>query len=63
MYNLSLSVEEHQALIDVLESSISEIHVQIMHTDRWDFKQCLKDRKQVLLSMLDSARKSESVTA
>lgn len=63
MYTLNMSEEEHQALMDILETSISEIHVQIMHTDRWDLKECLKNRKQVLLTMLDATRKMKPVIA
>lgn len=63
MYTLNMTEEEHQALMDVLETSISEIHAQIMRTDRWEFKECLKNRKQVLLSMLDAARKVKPAIA
>jgi hypothetical protein len=59
MYNLNLSIEERQALMDVLECSISELHTQIIHTDRYDFKMLLKDRKQVLLKMLDDTRDAQ----
>ena len=59
MYNLNLSIEERQALMDVLECSISELHTQIVHTDRYDFKMLLKDRKQVLLKMLDDTRDAQ----
>lgn len=63
MYNLNLSTEEHQALIDVLECSISELHLEIMHTDRWDLKDRLKARKQVLLAMLENARAMQVAAA
>lgn len=54
MYYLNLSTEEHQALIDVLRCSISELHSQIVHAERHEFKSALKDRKQVLLGLLDN---------
>ena len=59
MYSLNLSLEERQALMDVLECSISELHTQIIHTDRYDFKMLLKNRRQVLLRMLDSMRDTQ----
>jgi hypothetical protein len=62
MYALNLSMEEHQALLDVLESSISELHSQIVHTDRYDYKKVLKNRKQVLLGLLNDLQQDHAAT-
>jgi hypothetical protein len=62
MYALNLSVEEHEALLDVLESSISELHSQIVHTDRHEFKKLLKNRKQVLLGLLENLQQDQAAT-
>lgn len=60
MYSLNLSTEEYQALMDILECSISEIHSEIIHTDRRDLKELLKSRKQVLIRMLDNVRQMQT---
>lgn len=60
MYSLNLTVEEYQALMDILECSISEIHSEIIHTDRRELKEMLKNRKQVLIRMLDNARQTQA---
>lgn len=60
--NLSLTVEEQQALMDVLECSISELHTEIMHTDRRDLRQCLKDRKELLVNLLSTMHQTTGQT-
>lgn len=62
MYALNLSIEEHQALLEVLESSISELHSQIVHTDRYDYKKLLKNRKQVLVGLLKDLQQDHAAT-
>jgi hypothetical protein len=56
MYTLNLSVDEHQALVEVLECSISELHSEIVHTDRCEFKEELKTRKRTLLQLLETLK-------
>jgi len=53
MYTLTLDQEERETLKDILECSLSELHTEIVHTDNRCFKQALKDRKEVLLRMLN----------
>lgn len=62
MYALNLSIEEHQALLEVLESSISELHSQIVHADRYDYKKLLKNRKQVLVGLLKDLQQDHAAT-
>jgi hypothetical protein len=61
MFTLNLSDEERQALVDVLECYVVELHSEIMHTDRRELKNCLKDRKQTLLKILDTLKQESSV--
>ena len=56
MIHLDLKVEEQQALLDVLETSISELHTEIIHTERREYKTMLKSRKQLLMEMLEHLR-------
>ncbi len=48
MNNLQLSDEERKVLADVLDASLSELGDEISHTDTRDYRQFLKDRKEVL---------------
>jgi hypothetical protein len=56
MQTITLSVEEKQALEDVLECSVYELRSQIVHTDRYSFKQMLKNRKAVLQNILSTLK-------
>jgi hypothetical protein len=60
MYNLNLNGEEYQALTEMLECSISQIHSEIIHTDHRELKEMLKNRKQVLVNMLESVRSMQA---
>ena len=53
MFTLTLDQEEHEALKEILECSLSELHTEIVHTDNRCFRQALKDRKEVLQRMLN----------
>ena len=61
MQTITLSVEEKQALEDVLECSVVELRSQIVHTDRYSYKQMLKNRKEVLLNILSSLKKPKAI--
>jgi len=63
MYTINLSVEERQALVDVLECTISELHSEIVHTDRCDFKELLKSRKYTLVQLLDNLNNTSGISA
>lgn len=56
MQTITLSIEEKQALEDVLECSVLELRSQIVHTDRYSYKQMLKNRKEVLQNILTSLK-------
>lgn len=63
MYTLNLSIDEHQALLEVLECSISELHSEIVHTDRCEFKELLKTRKRTLVQLLETLKTNSAVGA
>ena len=50
---LDLSREEREIMIDVLETFLSDLRMEIANTDRQDFRDLLKKRKAVLLKVLD----------
>lgn len=52
MLQLELSTTEAKTLREVLESFLSDLHLEIAHTDSADFRDMLKERKQVILKVL-----------
>ena len=63
MYTLNLTYEQQQALQALLESSISDIHSQIVRADSHGFKQALKDRKEILTVMLNAVKQVQTAGA
>ena len=53
MINLELSEEEQQTLISVLEESISDLRREIVHTERLNFKEDLRQKKTNLVHVLE----------
>lgn len=58
MIQLDLSPDEKEILDDTLETALSDLRMEISDTDRLDFRQKLKVRKQVLIKVLNSLRGS-----
>lgn len=56
MVRLELSPEQYQLLVELLESCLSDLRMEIVDTDRIDYKDMLKDRKNILLSLLETLR-------
>jgi len=63
MYTLNLTHEQQQALQALLENSILEIHSQIVRADSHGFKQALKDRKEILIGMLNEVKQGQTAAA
>lgn len=59
MLHLNLMQQEQQILIDVLESTLSDLRAEIAGTDNMDFREGLKGRKQVINKVLETLRQSE----
>jgi len=53
MIQLPLEQEEKNILSEVLESKIADLRYEISDTDQHDFKQGLKDRKNLLKQILE----------
>ena len=53
MVNLDLTDEEIEVLHIVIDSYLSDLRMEIADTDRKDFREMLKHRKQVLIKVLD----------
>jgi hypothetical protein len=48
MIHLQLSAEEEETLRDVLSNRLSELEVEILHTDHSAFRDLLKHRRELL---------------
>ena len=53
MNSLELSTEEKDTLIDVLESYLSDLRMEMADTDSSFFRDELKAKKQILIGILD----------
>ena len=51
MVQLELTEEERLILHQLLESCISDLRVEIAGTDSYDYKDMLKQRKEILLKL------------
>lgn len=53
MIHLDLTDEEEQTLREALRQYLSELDMEIAHTDRAEFRTMLKQRKAVLKKLFD----------
>ena len=58
MTDLELTPEELKVLEETLERSVSDLSMELGHTDSRDFKEKLKGRKAVLDRLLDKVHGS-----
>ena len=59
MVTLDLDPDERQILKEVLESYLSDLRMEIADTDRMDFREMLKERKEVILKAVRSLEEPE----
>jgi hypothetical protein len=60
---LSLSAEEQELLLRILEQRHLELQKEIAHTDHRDFKQALRRNEGLIESMLSKLRVGAAVKA
>jgi len=53
MSTIELNPKEQQLLQELLESALSELRVEIVSTDRLDYKEALKERKSLMTDILE----------
>jgi hypothetical protein len=51
---IDLTTDEIEVLRDVLQSYLSDLRMEIADTDRMDFREMLKERKRILVKVLDA---------
>lgn len=56
MVELRLDDEARQVLADTLETYLSDLRMEISKTDRLDFRNMLKRKKEILAGILDELR-------
>jgi len=54
MVQLNLSSQEQETLIEVLNDCISDLRMEIADTDKQDFREEIKARKEVLKKVVDA---------
>ena len=60
---LELTYEEIQLLENVLEENLSDLRMEIVDTDRVEFKNALKYRRSLFVSILEKLQQFEKVPA
>lgn len=58
MITIELSQTEIAILMDMIDTCISDLHSEIHHTDSFDFKEILKQRKEVLSKLHNQLEQS-----
>jgi len=56
MSHLDLNPEQRATLVELLESSLSELSFEIADTDRMDFREGLKRKREVLKGIHDGLK-------
>ncbi len=60
MIELDLDDNERQILVTVVDSYLSDLRMEIADTDRLEFREMLKERKAVLVRVLEILRRPDS---
>jgi len=60
MITITLTPEEKQTLVDLLDCSARDLYSEIVHTDNVCFKQALKERKQIIINMLQTLNQASA---
>lgn len=63
MSALELTPNENQLLQELLESALSDLRVENVSTDRIDYKDALKERKRLMMDMLEKLQKNNKAAA
>jgi hypothetical protein len=59
MIHLDLTSEETQVLVEMLDSCISDLRMEIMDTDSLSYKQMLKSRERVMKKILVTLQQAQ----
>ncbi|OHB26078.1 MAG: hypothetical protein A2X84_07560 [Desulfuromonadaceae bacterium GWC2_58_13] len=56
MTQLALTKQQHQVLSEVLETTLSDLSMEISDTDLKDYRDQLKQRREALASILEALK-------
>ena len=56
--NVELNQSQASVLAEVLESYLGDLSTEIAHTDSYEFRQGLKERREILASILQSLQRA-----
>lgn len=54
MIKLNLAPQEEQVFTEILKMLVADLRMEIADTDSMDFREMLKDRKRLLIKVLES---------
>jgi hypothetical protein len=60
---ITLDEEQQAVLLDQLDCCIDELHTEIMDTDRREYRELLKKRRDLVRHILDSIREAQTSQA
>lgn len=58
MIHVHLTQEEYETLVHILEDYLSDLRMEIADTDRKDFRDMLKHRKAIMMTVLESLERA-----
>ena len=61
MVTLQLDDRKTDLLKQVLDVSLSELHMEIAHTDSWEYREMLKEREESLKEILHELLLNQAV--
>jgi IS1 family transposase len=59
MVQLEITPDEREILLELLQSCLSDLHSEIAHTDNYDYREMLKNRKHVLQKLAAALESSK----
>ncbi len=59
MIQLNLTPEEENTLIELVDTCLADLRVEIGKTDDWTYRQMLQDREAVLLRLLATLQRAD----
>jgi len=59
MKTISMTPEEHELLLEIMQCCLSDLRVEITRTDHWDYKRRLRERKVLVIQLLEKLKEMQ----
>ena len=59
MKTIYLTQEEQELLLEIMQCCLSDLRMEIVGTDHWDFKRRLRERKSMVVLLLEKLEKAQ----